>query len=131
MKYFIQNLTVFCCSLLLLILVVNCSDSHKANSDTSFSSELVELAKLGNAEAQYKLGRCYYNGEGVTPNYTEAAKWIQKAADQGFAQAQYNMGDLYLAGLGVCKDWSKAKKWYTKAAEQGHKGAIITLETLK
>lgn len=97
----------------------------------SFSSELVELAKHGNAEAQYKLGCCYYKGEGITENYAEAAKWIQKAAGQGFAQAQFHMGDLYLAGLGVDKDWNEAKKWYTKAAEQGHKGAIIALKTLK
>jgi TPR repeat protein len=37
----------------------------------AYSPELVK-----DAEAQYKLGRSYYNGKGVTKDYKEAVKWI-------------------------------------------------------
>src|ERR1017187_3210827 len=38
--------------------------------------------------AQFNLGLMYANGEGVTQNYAEAARWYRKAADQGDAKAQ-------------------------------------------
>ena len=42
-----------------------------------------KAAEQGYASAQYRLGNCYYLGEGVTKNHTEAAKWYRKAAEQG------------------------------------------------
>jgi TPR repeat protein len=47
------------------------------------------------AEEAYKTGLKYYNGNGVTKDYTEAMRWFRKAADQGNARAQYNIGVLY------------------------------------
>ena len=46
-----------------------------------------QAAEQGNAKAQYNLGVCYENGQGVLQNYTEAVKWIKKAAKQGDAKA--------------------------------------------
>lgn len=40
-------------------------------------------AQQGDAEAQLKLARMYYHGEGVRQDYNEAARWYRKAADQG------------------------------------------------
>ena len=37
--------------------------------------------------AQYNLGVCYYNGDGVAQSYAEAVKWFRKAAEQGYAEA--------------------------------------------
>ncbi len=45
-------------------------------------------AQNGNAEAQFKLGHDYEFGDGVTKDYTEAAKWYRKAAEQGHAGAK-------------------------------------------
>ena len=45
-------------------------------------------AEQGDAMAQYNLGVCYYNGEGVAQNYAEAVKWWSKAAEQGQAEAK-------------------------------------------
>ena len=42
--------------------------------------------------AQYALGSCYANGEGVEKDLTEAVIWYRKAADQGLAEAQFNLG---------------------------------------
>ena len=76
-------------------------------------------AELGHASAQFNLGCCYDEGEGVTQNYYEAVKWYRKAAEQGNADAQLNLGNCYDNGEGVPQDYQEAIKWYRKAAEQG------------
>jgi TPR repeat protein len=77
------------------------------------------LAQEGDAEAQYKLGKMYYDGEGVTKNYQKAVEWLRKAAGQGLDKAQNSLGYMYANGYGVTKDYQKAVEWYRKAAEQG------------
>ncbi|MBQ9771958.1 MAG: sel1 repeat family protein, partial [Lentisphaeria bacterium] len=47
-----------------------------------------KAAEQGNALAQYNLGVCYENGEGVQKDLVQAVFWFRKAADQGYAQAQ-------------------------------------------
>ena len=44
-------------------------------------------AKQGDAYAQYFLGNCYYNSEGVEADYPETVKWYLKAAKQGHSTA--------------------------------------------
>ncbi|MGI6496156.1 MAG: tetratricopeptide repeat protein [Kiritimatiellia bacterium] len=61
-------------------------DSH-AISDADLSL-FRYAANLGNAEAQFNLGLCYDEGEGVAVDKAEAAKWYRKAADQGHAGAR-------------------------------------------
>ncbi len=68
--------------------------------------------------AQFNLGFCYENGQGVMQNYVEAAKWYRMAAEQGFVRAQKNLGACYERGLGVPKSQAEADKWFHKAAEQ-------------
>ena len=41
----------------------------------------------GNANAQFNLGACYENGEGVAQDMKLAATWFGKAAAQGDAEA--------------------------------------------
>ena len=47
-----------------------------------------KAAEQGDAEAQYKLGGCYLDGEGVARDKTEALKWWRKAAEQGHEEAR-------------------------------------------
>ncbi len=47
-----------------------------------------KAAEKGDAETQYQLAECYYNGQGVEEDYTEAIKWYSKAAKQGFKIAK-------------------------------------------
>jgi len=82
-------------------------------------ADLRNLVHQGDAEAQYELGRRYYDGEGVAKDTLEAVKWFRKAADQGHAFAQTGLGRCYRDGLGVKKDAIEAMKWFRKAAEQG------------
>ena len=52
----------------------------------------LEIAKIaaehGHAFAQFRVGACYYNGDGVERDYWEAYKWFKKAADQGVDEAK-------------------------------------------
>jgi TPR repeat protein len=41
-----------------------------------------KAAEQGDAEAQNNLGLMYYEGEGVSQDYMEAAKWYRLAAEQ-------------------------------------------------
>ncbi len=86
-----------------------------------------DRAKPIDADKMLALGESYYNGEGRTRNYEEAAKCFRKAAEQGLADAQYNLGVCYDNGKGVDEDDAEAVKWYRKAAEQGHAAAQFNL----
>ncbi len=86
-----------------------------------------EAAEQGYAMAQYNLGGCYYNGDGVDQDHTEAVKWFRKAAEQDIAEAQYILGGCYYNGEGVNQDLNEAVKWWHKAAEQGYAKAQFYL----
>lgn len=78
------------------------------------------LAEKGNAEAQFRLGCRYDNGEGVKQDYAKAFAWYEKSTLQNHARAQYNLGWLYEAGKGIAQDYGKAFAWYEKSALQGN-----------
>jgi TPR repeat protein len=67
------------------------------------------------AEAEYELGRRYFDGTGLSQSETEAIKWFRKAADQGLAQAQAAIGSIYLGR----EDYTNATMWLDRAAQQG------------
>jgi TPR repeat protein len=50
-----------------------------------------KAAEQNLAEAQYNLGVCFYEGEGVAKDQVEAVKWLVLAAAQGLDQAKKNM----------------------------------------
>ena len=51
-------------------------------------------AAQGNFVAQYNVGYLYESGQGVSQNYSEAARWYRLAADKGYALAQLNLGAI-------------------------------------
>ena len=65
-----------------------------------------------------ELGLRYANGEGITEDHAEAAKWYRKAAEQNYAPGKYNLGICYAWGFGVAKDQVEAVKWLRKAADK-------------
>jgi S1-C subfamily serine protease len=71
------------------------------------------------AMAQFNLGFCYANGQGVAKDEVEAVKWFRKAAEQNLPDAQYNLGVCYYSGQGLSTNLVEAAKWYRRAAEQG------------
>ena len=67
-----------------LLLCLTCL-SLFAESDSV--KKYLAAAKAGDAAAQYNLGVCYYNGDGVPKDLTQAAYWFRKSAEQGDADA--------------------------------------------
>jgi TPR repeat protein len=55
------------------------------------SRSFIPLAERGNAAAQSYLGYMFETGRGVPQNYTEAAMWYRRAAEQGDGLAQYSL----------------------------------------
>jgi hypothetical protein len=88
-------------------------------------------ADKGHADAQYALGSCYFNADGVAKDYVMAAWWYRKAADQGYAPAQNDLGLCYENGFGVPRDTVRAYVWYNLAAAQRQKAAIQNLALLE
>ena len=84
---------------------------------------LINLAKSGDTEAQFKLGSAYDSGHGVGRNGKEALKWYTKAAEAGHAEAQNSLGSIYQAE----KQFKLAYEWYKKAEKQNHSLAINNL----
>lgn len=76
----------------------------------------LEAGKAGDKEAQTTLGEIFEQGIGVEPDYTLAASWYKKAADQNYTRALVNLGYLYEAGLGVQRDSQKALQLYRRAS---------------
>jgi TPR repeat protein len=54
-----------------------------------------KAAEQNYAPAQFNLGYCYANGQGVGKNKVEAVKWYRKAAEQNYTPAQSNLGWCY------------------------------------
>lgn len=86
----------------------------RASLDTALKVWL-PLAKAGDQAAQTNVGEIYEKGLGGPPDYANAAKWYQLAADQGYGRALTNLGFLYERGLGVARDPVVALKLYRKA----------------
>jgi TPR repeat protein len=85
------------------------------------------LALKGHAQAQFRVGSLYDEGEGVPQDFKEAAKWYRLAATQGHASAQNNLGMLYSNGQGVAQDDKEAMRWCRLAADQGNPYAQTTV----
>ena len=104
---------------------------HRARAQPAVQPAAVRwyrfAAWLGDADAQFNLGWCYDNGDGVTKDPAEAVRWYRMAAEQGHADAQYSLGLCYDIGWGVPEDPAEAVRWFRMAAEQGHAAAQFNL----
>jgi TPR repeat protein len=90
-------------------------------------SDLIDLAKNENADAQKIIAAKYYYGEGVEKDLSIAATWFEKAANNNDAQAQYVIAYMYRNGEGYAQDSIKAFEWYKKSAEQGYMDSEVEL----
>jgi TPR repeat protein len=60
---------------------------------------LTPLAERGSVAAQYALGVILANGEGLKPNYAQAARWFDMAARNGNADARRHLAFMRQMGL--------------------------------
>ena len=70
-----------------------------------------QLAEKGDAEAQYKLGTCYYKGIDIEPNAEEAFKWFVTAAKRKQLEAMFRLAHCYEKGIGTKSSQAKAIHW--------------------
>jgi TPR repeat protein len=72
-------------------------------------------ATTASPDSQYNAGITLLR---VVQNYSGAADWFRKAAEQGHAEAQAALGTLYAAGLGVPVETTTAYGWLSLALPQ-------------
>ncbi len=93
------------------------------------AQEVLALSEKGKAEAkmvaeaQYVLGKLYFGGKGVSQDYTEAAKWYQKSADQGNAEAIKLLADAKIkaqeADTRKVREQQEAEAQKVRAQQEG------------
>lgn len=87
-------------------------------------------ALRGDVTAAYEIGVRFAEGKGVAPNYDEAVKWLDRAAQAGVVPAIFRLGTFYEKGLAVTKDVDIARRYYVQAAERGNAKAMHNLAVL-
>lgn len=98
------------------------------NLPQSEVDEIVKGVESGDAEAQFKLGKMYHNGQNVKQDEEQAVYWFKKSAEQGYVDAQNFLGVMYACGIKVKADDEQAEYWLKKAADQGYEPAKNMLE---
>ncbi|MBL4790584.1 MAG: SEL1-like repeat protein [Kordiimonadaceae bacterium] len=94
-----------------------------------------KAAELGQSGVRMRLGKMYYDGQGVKQNYQKAKDHWTLATEekkQSFGGgtpyvASFYLATLYLDGLLGPKDVPTAVKWLTKAASKGEINSQIRL----
>jgi len=78
-----------------------------------------QLAKQGNAKAQFNLGCMFARGDIMERDMSKAFEWFQKAANNGDSRAHYNLAKMYEQGEFVLPDEVKVKEHLARAIELG------------
>jgi uncharacterized protein len=98
-------------------------DDSKPSPSLPDQAELVARLRLaaeqGNAEAQFRLGVIYGNGDGVALDHEQALSWFNQAARQGHENAVITLAWMYANGTGVQVDEERARALYLMAADHG------------
>ena len=102
----------------LFLFAINTSFAVK-NIDASFNELYKKATQQNDAEAQFYLGRMYYNGQGVKKDFTKAKEWFEKATEQHNMTAQAFLGGMYWNGDGVDKNRQKGKELIEESALSG------------
>ena len=84
-------------------------DTRGKTNDTL--AKLRHEAECGNADAQFALANCYFEGKGIAKNLYQAFVYFEKSAKQGNIDAQRILSQCYKNGWGTSIDISKANYW--------------------
>ena len=90
----------------------------------------LQQAEAGDPFSQYALGVLYHNGQLGTPDYTKAAQWFERAAEQDHLEAMHNLGIAYWEGRGVPQDYQKSYYWWRRGAVLDYPPAQFNLATM-
>ena len=81
--------------------------------------QLEPKAAAGDADAMFRLGAIYHDGDGALQNYAKAKQYFEAAAAAGDSRSAFNLGIMYLKGQGVSESVRTARVWFEKATEGG------------
>ena len=88
--------------------------------DVRRGGELLKIAaQKENANAQVKLGICYYGGLLGPSKKEDAVYWFRKSAYWGDPEGQFWFGMCNMNALGIEKDLSQGILWIIRSANQG------------
>lgn len=91
------------------------------------AGKMEQLAKTGDAYAQYFLGLLYRDGGLLIPDIEKAKYWLEQAARQEVHAAQYSLGRLLLSDDSDVRDPSEGIRWMKAAAKNGNDYAAYAL----
>jgi hypothetical protein len=113
------------------------------------SSQVLQAARSGDANAQLELGTDYATGRGVPKDFVTAYTWLTLAFVNGNKQAKSfiseltrrldsaeiarirsNIGEMYADGIGVQQDNVTAYMWYLLAEISGERRSRVPRERL-
>ena len=103
------------------------SEAKQAVEKTAEIAKYWTPAYKGNAEAQYKLGLCYADGNGIAADDTIARQWFTKSANANYAPAQVKLCIWMVAGKGGPQDAILGLSYCEKAAKQNYPEAYTKL----
>lgn len=72
----------------------------------------INLAESGDAEAQFRMGCRYLDGNGVNKDEQTAYEWFEKSAEQDCEKAVFKLADYF----NVRKDYENAAVWFRRYA---------------
>lgn len=74
------------------------------------------------ADAMYRLGRCYYYGEGTAESNATAFIWFCRAQEAGCTLVYAFLGDCYMNAYGTTEDIPKAISYLSRDLSDSHSG---------
>ena len=98
----------------IIAILLWCSPCLYAQDRPTFE-QAWQAAQNGEPNGYFLLGFFYYQGEGVTQNFTEAIKWFKKAANNGLRNSYGFLGACYITQ----KNYVEAINWFKKAIDNG------------
>lgn len=91
-------------------------EAYRSNDAAEARQHLVPLARDGFADAQLLMGVMAVDFD---QNYSEAARWLHKAAEQNVGTAQRYLGVMYHSGEGVERNEATSRYWHEQANHNG------------
>ena len=89
--------------------------------------DMEQLAREGDMDAQYLMGKLYRDGPLLTPDSVKARYWFREAAQQGHMYAQYSIGKLQLSDDVEVRDPESGIRWLEISAQNGNDYAAYRL----
>ena len=96
-------------------------------TEASYLSRILPLARGGDRQAQIAAAEAYFFGRGTPTNRVAAVEWYRVAAEAGEPDAQASLGLCLFHGYGCDRDVGEAVQWWRKAADSGNLSAMNNL----